>query len=139
MKHVPIEERFWARVGMGPAGCWAWLGFVHKGYGRLANGKNPLRAHRFSYELHNGAISGVFVVDHLCRNTRCVNPEHLEAVTQEENMRRSIARCAKVTHCPAGHVYDQSNTSVRTDGERRCKTCARAYSARRRSRNSSGA
>ena len=73
-------------------GCWDWVGTKTRfGYGlaRLGPRNTPLRqAHRMMYERHKGPIPKGLVIDHLCRNTSCVNPDHLEAVTQKENIRR---------------------------------------------------
>jgi hypothetical protein len=58
----------------------------------MADGKGGARsAHRFYYEQHVGPIPEGLQLDHLCRNTRCVNPAHLEPVTGAENMRRRVA------------------------------------------------
>lgn len=70
-------------------GCWNWNRGKHdRGYGYLVMGGKTVRAHRYIYEKEYGPIPGGQVIDHLCRNTSCVNPEHLEAVSQAENVRR---------------------------------------------------
>ena len=85
-------------------------------------------AHRFAYELLVGPIPDDLELDHLCRNTCCVNPEHLEAVTHLENMRRRHLR--EATHCAQGHPYDEENTGWRDGGKHRyCKACNRARSS----------
>lgn len=84
-----IAERFWSRVR--PTGfCWEWLGHRDRnGYGCFSQTRAlRWRAHRLSYQLLVGPIPNGLVIDHLCRNTGCVNPDHLEPVTQLENVRR---------------------------------------------------
>lgn len=78
------------------SGCWDWLGVISKyGYGtancwndRLGSNRTTL-VHRHSYETHTGPIPEGMQIDHLCRNRRCCNPKHLEAVTPKENLRRA--------------------------------------------------
>jgi hypothetical protein len=85
-------------------------------------------AHRFVWEQIVGPIEKGMVLDHLCKNKRCVNPEHLEMVTQAMNAYRGGAdggNAAK-THCPRGHEYSPENTYYRSNGWRQCRACARA-------------
>lgn len=89
--------RFWAKVDRttGDA-CWPWTARLDRdGYGtlKMPTGRS-IRAHRFAYELLVGPIPEGLVIDHLCRNRRCVNPAHLEPVTAEENWRRGDAPSA---------------------------------------------
>lgn len=86
----PIAERFWAKVQKGD-GCWEWLGPRRRSYGFMwVEGKN-LPAHRLAYEFMVGAIPDGLMLDHLCRNKGCVRPDHLEPVTNAENVRRGNA------------------------------------------------
>ena len=127
-----------------PDECWIWEGAKVNGYGvcgRSVNGK-PKRfyCHDLTYELWHGPKPAGLHIDHLCRNRACFNPAHLEAVTQQENIRRGhagFANSAK-THCPKGHPYDAVNTAVRHKKNgginRICRTCHRAESRRRKER-----
>jgi hypothetical protein len=75
------------------------------------------------------------VVDHLCENTLCFNPAHLEPVTHQENIRRA-SKVGGKTHCTHQHAYTPTNTYVTPAGARHCRICkrrrARAFNARRR-------
>lgn len=132
------EDRFWAKVlrgapralpRLGP--CWSWFGArTTKGYGTFQQGRRPVYAHRYCYELLVGPIPDGLVLDHLCRVTFCVNPDHLEPVTVHENWRRGIGPLIAgknqrtKTHCPQGHPYDEDNTYW-WRGFRNCRTCRR--------------
>jgi len=113
-------------------GCWLWVGPLNKdGYGYW---RDKL-VHRITYLEYHGAYPPNTVTDHLCKVRHCVNPEHLEAVSIAENVRRGRAseatklRHASVTHCPNGHEYTEDNTyrSVGKDGapRRHCKACVK--------------
>lgn len=73
-------------------GCWEWQGTVlDNGYGQIKLDGRKYAAHRLFYEMHVGRIPRFLQLDHLCRNTRCVNPAHLEPVGSQENTRRGKA------------------------------------------------
>ncbi len=125
------------------SGCWLWTGALNScGYGSFRDGPTrvaPVRgAHVVSYEIYIGPVPDGLQLDHLCRVRSCVNPYHLEPVTQAENMRRGVAtqRSAEVqrnkTHCPYGHEYAGANLYVFPDGKHRgCRACHAANSLAR--------
>jgi integrase len=81
--------RFMDRVTQDPAGCWFFAGAPDGGgYGRFSVGSTTFMAHRFAFSMHKGDIPDGMVIDHVCGNRRCVNPAHLECVTNGENVRR---------------------------------------------------
>lgn len=129
LRTPPWPERFWVKVDRSD-GCWLWTGALdHAGYGRVGVGKGRTKlAHRVAYELAVGPIPDETPhLDHLCRNTSCVRPDHLEPVTQEENNRREAAAR---THCVHGHELTEENTYRRRNGSRECRTCIRARNRR---------
>lgn len=124
-------ERFWAKVQRGADDeCWPWVAGVNgRGYGSFFDGSKDARAHRFAYELMVGPIPKGLVIDHLCRNRLCVNPAHMEPVTNKENSLRgegAPARHARKTHCERGHEFNEANTRL-YQGTRCCRTCLRLY------------
>ncbi len=126
-----MMERVWAKVD--PSGdCWEWTGAKGRtGYGLVWSERRVRGAHRVVYEALVGPIPDGMQIDHLCRNRACVNPDHLEAVTRQENIRRGF-RVQKMT-CPQGHPYDESNT-YRFDGRRYCRACHAVYSRENKER-----
>lgn len=126
----PIADRFWEKVERSDT-CWLWTAALSpSGYGAFQTGERVVRAHRFAYELVVGPIPDGLQIDHLCRVRRCVNPEHLEPVTQAENLRRGTAATAVAaywaaqTHCKRGHEFTPENT-YRGTGRRVCRACCR--------------
>jgi hypothetical protein len=147
---------FWARVEKTDS-CWLWQGpLTDKGYGDIhvrdvsrPSRQRSVRVHRLTYEWAIGPIPKGLVIDHLCRVRNCVNPEHLEAVTQGENTKRGqtfVADNLRKTHCPQKHPYDAANTIPyrNTHGgiSRYCRICQgnykRAYRERKRSEGRQG-
>lgn len=118
--------------------CWLWQGAkVKGGYGVIGVAPNTTRlAHRVMYELHFGTIPEGLTIDHLCANPSCVNPAHLEAVTQRENVLRGktlASQNALKTHCKNGHQFGE-NTRIGRNGNRICRICERSRGARYRAK-----
>lgn len=124
------RELFQAKIQRDPVtGCWLWTAALqNKGYGRVRIGDREFLAHRAAYLLYVGPIPEGLTLDHLCRTPRCVNPEHLEPVTQRENNLRGTGASAVnavKTHCLRGHEFTSENTYVRPGGQRMCRVCRR--------------
>ena len=138
-----VGDRFWSKVDKnGPlfngTPCWLWTASQDgRGYGQFRFNGKMRKAHRYAYELGKGPIQEGLAPDHLCRTPLCVNWDHLEAVTQRENLLRGMspsAQHARKTHCPQGHPYDLVNTRFSKDGAHRfCRECTRMHSQARRS------
>lgn len=135
------EQRFWAKVNKdGPiplhaphlGACWIWTGSpINSGYGNFYSERRTfVLAHRFAYELLVGPVPEGLTIDHLCRVPLCVNPAHLEPVTQAENNRRA-AEANRRDHCPHGHEYTPENSYIAPRGDRRCRECDRIHSRAR--------
>lgn len=138
-KRRTANEIFWSNCLPLRGRCWPWLGCRDpRGYGRFGvqfkKGKTKISlAHRYSYVFHKGEIPPRLTIDHLCRNTSCVNPSHLEAVTTGVNTLRGNALSAinaRKTHCKNGHDLADAflKLNKRTGRYMRiCRICRRAY------------
>lgn len=117
--------------------CWEWTGYcTPDGYARFRS----FDAHRWAYQQFVGDIPEGRELDHLCRNRRCVKPDHLEAVTRRVNVLRGrsfAAVNAAKQACSKGHPFDSDNTYIRPNGNRDCRACGterqRAYQRRKAS------
>lgn len=133
---------FFSRVNKTPT-CWLWTSYGNEGgYGIF----RKFIAHRVSYSLYKGQPPIDMDVDHLCKNRLYVNPDHLEAVTHQENIKRGnllndISATNKIkTHCKHGHELTSDNIyryqRRGRNPERQCRTCvndraiARYYSTK---------
>ena len=117
--------------------CQEWTGAIStEGYGTIGGGSDKRYAHRVAVTESGREIPPGYQVDHLCRNRRCVNPAHLEVVTQRENIARGAsagAVIARTGRCRNGHEMTSANAYVRPDtGDRWCKACRNARLRRNR-------
>lgn len=121
---IPLE-----RPDLGP--CWVWLAAkFSRGYGAFRYNGKQRKAHTIAWELVNEKVSPPDLVpDHLCRNTCCVNPNHLEWVTNKVNILRGnsfTAKNAMKTQCHQGHPFTEENTRT-YNGHRQCRACGRIW------------
>ncbi len=143
-----VVERLLAKTTAGPNGCIIWTGYTDRdNYGDIKIDGKHLRVHRAVYQLLVSPLPTAAQVDHSCHNAdancpggptclhrRCLNPHHLDAVTNRENNLRSAVSTAgrnfRKTHCWRGHAFTAEHSYVDSRGHRICRTCARIrYSA----------
>jgi hypothetical protein len=125
-----VVDRFYGSFVVSGSGCWEWRkGMARGGYGLFSVSSTSVLAHRFSFFLENGRLPHP-MPDHLCRNRKCVNADHMEEVDARTNTLRGVgptALKAQKTHCEFGHVLALEKCS----GKRHCKTCRAAYFKKR--------
>ena len=124
-KRDPLDRLLDRRRVDAANGCWVFTGALRNGYGAICVEGSTLYTHRYAYERLTGPIPDGLVLDHLCRNRACFNPDHLEPVTQRENCLRGERAGERVTACKRNHVYTPENTYRNPDGYRVCRTCKR--------------
>jgi hypothetical protein len=123
------------------SGCLLWLGSVNaNGYARIERTatRRAQQAHRVAWEIVNGRVPDGLVLDHLCRVRCCINPKHLEPVTDTENKLRGAgwtAQNARKAFCHAGHPLSGENLRINARGARLCKACLLEHNAKRRVRD----
>lgn len=144
--YAPIAVRFERHYIPEPnSGCWIWMGTVAKSnrseYGEIGressdvkNGKHHMdKAHRVSYEIYKGAIPAGHEVDHICTNTLCVNPDHLQVVTSGKN--KELAHLRRYGNaCRKGHPLTLENTWLEKGKKKRCRQCFSESHARSKQR-----
>lgn len=137
-----LYRRVLERVREDPAtGCRIYTGQVDEdGYGRIMWEGKWRRTHRVAYESVNGPIPTGLVICHRCDNPPCINPAHLFAGTQGDNVRDSVKKGRHVgnpagpppwTHCKRGHELTPENSYRLKAGSKVCKQCKREGMARR--------
>lgn len=133
-----LPLRFWRKVYADEYGCWLWTANHAINYGQFSlEHRRKVYAHRLAYEDLRGPIARGLVIDHLCRIPPCVNPWHLEPVTERTNILRGNggpAQIARSLHCRAGHLYTPTNTYTHRQKSgvyRGCKTCYEARQKRK--------
>jgi len=134
-----VMKRLLDRVSVSmDTGCWNYTGAISAGkYGSIYFDGKMRKAHRVAWAIFRAEDPGARDLDHLCRNTRCCNPYHLEPVSRSENLRRSplMDRHSQRTHCIRGHAFTEENTRRRPNGHRVCKACMRMHGRNWRARN----
>lgn len=132
-----FDEKF---ERLGADECWLWMGALSgSGYGSFHLSGETYQAHRVAVSATGRAVPTWAVIDHTCRNRRCVNPQHLRAVDRRANVHENSSSPAHLnslkTHCPRGHLLSGDNL-VMDRGKRRCRSCKAAALREIRSRRS---
>ena len=136
MKPSDLPDRIASKIEV-VDGHWLWMAYISpKGYAQVYWEGKPEGAHRVVYRLLVGPIPKRLQLDHECRIRHCVNPECVEPVTQQENIRRGMGgklnnHLAARTHCPQGHPYSGENLVMNSQGRRTCRACNHARSVAR--------
>jgi hypothetical protein len=145
--------RFMSKVQIQPDGCWRWTGGTFdNGYGMFTLAGKLRRAHRVAYVWTHGEVDEDLNLDHSCHSRsrdcpggvtclhrRCVNPDHLEPVTQKVNMAGTAYVRAET--CKRGHPWTEENTRMSWNKrdqayQRVCRACARDWvNAKNREKN----
>lgn len=131
IKEIPIfsHEKLLSKIVINKENnCWEWGGTINTGgYGIFNIKEKGYRTHRLTYSLFIGNADVNLLIDHICRNRSCCNPEHLRLVTHKENVTENSESVASINknriNCKNGHEFND---------KRRCKTCLKERSAKRR-------
>lgn len=109
--------------------CWNWTGAINQyGYGISSQAGKNVMAHRYVYSVLVGVLPEGLDADHICRNRRCCNPDHIEFVSRRENLLRGAGTYGLRTYCRHGHdMRKPDNVRSNTKGHKTCRACDRAY------------
>lgn len=123
--NLKIRNRFLSKINYNNTnGCWEWSDKLCNNYPRFKYNRITKKSHRLSYEIFVGPLNEQLFIDHLCRNTKCVNPFHLELVTPKVNNERGFSPtniANKTNKCKLGHELSQLPT------QKRCIICMKDY------------
>jgi HNH endonuclease len=138
IESADIAERLLSRVifedeAFPENGCWFWTGaLTDRGYASFSSGYKSYNAHRWLYQWKYGPLPATLQLDHLCRNRHCINPDHLEPLTQKEHSARTPENSSwftSPTHCKYGHELTPENVYLYPNANgrfaRHCRTCRR--------------
>lgn len=125
---LTYEQRFRTRYVVDrKTGCWNWTaGLNGKGYAYFWLNGGTRQAYKVAYVWKYGLVPKGLDLDHVCLNKKCVNPDHLEAVTRKEHTHRGSTLAAinfRKTRCLRGHPFTKENTFIKPSGARVCRTC----------------
>lgn len=114
-----------------PNGCWLWTrSRTPRGYGHVCWDRKVLIVHRAYLKELGSTVPDGMDVDHLCRNTSCSNPDHLEVVTHQVNTQRGeVGKWDRGPNCKHGHEFTPENTYIRAGKYRICRECHRSHNA----------
>ena len=136
-KTIPLIDRFWSRVDKS-GDCWVWTAATtNGGYGVIRDtGRNGkiIRAHRLSWELHNGPIPAGIEVCHRCDNPPCVNPAHLFLGTHQDNVTDTVNKGRASGGGPRGSLHHQAKLTEAQVVDIRARHTAGAASQRQLAR-----
>lgn len=147
IKDIPYfndHERFFSKIKVNIiTNCWEWTASINKsGYGKFHIINSDYFAHRVSYSLFKNDLTTDLVIDHICRNRKCVNPDHLRVVDVYINItENSLSGAAKnkiKTHCLRGHEFTPENTIRYKKLGRNCRSCRTCFYTKRRIRRANG-
>lgn len=125
-----------AKLVESPTGCLEWFGTItgskRGGYGAVSYQGRLWVVHKLLWEAEYGPVPDRLELDHICRNRRCANLNHLRIVTTLQNAQASPLTNVSKTHCARGHAYDEINTRWYCRDNYWCRYCRKCQSINRK-------